>query len=70
MNATRDSPESERERQIPYAITYTWNLKYEPICKAETDSWTWRTDLWFPREKDGGVGWMDSLALVDANYYI
>ena len=32
---------SERERQIPYDITYMWNLKYdtnEPIYKTETDS--------------------------------
>ena len=34
---------SERERQIPYDITYMWNLKYdanEPISKRETDSQT------------------------------
>ena len=34
---------SQKERQIPYAITYMWNLKYntnELICKAETDSQT------------------------------
>ena len=34
---------SDRERQIPYAITYVWNLKYdtnEPICETETDSQT------------------------------
>ena len=32
---------SEREKQIPYDITYTWNLKYgtnEPIHRAEIDS--------------------------------
>ena len=31
---------SERERQIPYNITYVWNLTYgtnEPIYKIETD---------------------------------
>ena len=31
------------------------NLKYganEPFCKTETDSQTWRTDLWLP----GGWG--------------
>ena len=31
----------ERERQIPYDITYMWDLKYdtnEPICETETDS--------------------------------
>ena len=31
---------SERERRIPYAITYMWNLKYgydDTIFKTETD---------------------------------
>ena len=31
---------SKRERQIPYAMTYMWNLKYgtdEPIYRRETD---------------------------------
>ena len=35
-----------------------WNLKYgtkEPIHRTETDSETWRTDLWLPR----GGEWMD-----------
>ena len=34
---------SERKRQIPYDITYMWNLKYdtnEPIKEAETHSQT------------------------------
>ena len=34
---------SERERQIPYDITYIWNLKHgtnEPIYEKETDSQT------------------------------
>ena len=34
---------SERERQIPYDITYMWNLKYdtnELIYETETDSRT------------------------------
>ena len=50
-----------------------WDLKYvtnEPIYKTETDSQTWRTDLWLPRGMWEGVGWMASLGLVDANYYI
>ena len=32
---------TERERQMSYHITYTWNLKYgtdEPIYRTETDS--------------------------------
>ena len=34
---------SERERQIPYDITYVWNLKYgtnEPIYETQADSHT------------------------------
>ena len=41
-----------KRRQIPSDITYMWNLKYginEPVYKTETDSQTWRTDLWLPR---------------------
>ena len=44
MGGTRDSHtkwrKSEREREIPYDITYIWNLKYgtnEPIYKTKTD---------------------------------
>ena len=47
MDATKDYrnnwSKSEKERQIPYDITYTQNLKYdtnEPIYKTETDSQT------------------------------
>ena len=37
---------SERERQIPYNITYMWNLKYDTNeLIYETDSQTERTDL-------------------------
>ena len=45
MDVTKDYytkwSKSERERQIPYDITYMWNLNYgtnEPIYKTETDS--------------------------------
>ena len=34
---------SERERQIPYDITYMWNLKYDTngfVYETETDSQT------------------------------
>ena len=44
----------ERKRQIPYAITYMWNLKHgtnEPIYETKTDSGTWKTHLWLPRER-------------------
>ena len=49
MDGTRDShserSRSEGERQIPYGITYIWNLIHginEPLYTKETDSGTWR----------------------------
>ena len=63
---------SEWDEQIPYDIISIWNLIYgtnEPIYKKETNSWTWRTDLWLPRGMEEGVGWTGSLGLVDENYY-
>ena len=54
---------SERERQIPYDITFMWNLKYgtdEPIYRTETDSQTWTSYLWFLRGEEEGVGWTGS----------
>ena len=46
MDVTRDYPKwskLERVRQIPYDITYMWNLKYdknEPIYETETETQT------------------------------
>ena len=48
-----------------------WNLKYstnEPLYKKETDSQTYRTDLWLPSGK-GKEGRTESLRLADVNYY-
>ena len=48
---------SKRERQIPYSITYMWNLKYDTyqlIYEIETESQMQRTDLWLPRGKGAG----------------
>ena len=46
MDRTRDYhskwSRSDRQRQIPYSITYMWNLKYDlnkHIYETETDSW-------------------------------
>ena len=38
-----DEVKSDRERQIPYDITYVWNLKYgtnEPIYETQAGSHT------------------------------
>ena len=66
MDATRDYhakwSKSERERQIPYDITYIWNLEYdtdERICATETDSWTQKTDIVVVKgEKEDGRNWV------------
>ena len=53
---------SERERQIPYSITYMWNLKYdtnELTNKIETQ--TERTDLSLPRGW-GGMEWESGIS--------
>ena len=74
MDTTRDShtkwSKSERERQIPYDITYMWNLKYdtnEPIYKTErlTD-----VENSLVVAKGEGMEWTGSLGLIDANYHI
>ena len=60
--------ESERERQIPYDITYIWNLIYgtnEPFHRKETHGLGEQTcDCHGGR----GVGWTGSMRLRDANY--
>ena len=60
----------ERERQIPYDITYMWDLKCNTnkcIHETESDPQIQVRGVWLPRgggEKDWGLG------LVDANYSI
>jgi len=68
MDGTRESHtewnEPERQRQIPYDITYNWNLissTNEHLLRKENQSWTWRRDLWLPdgrgREWEGSGAW-------------
>ena len=48
----------DRERQIPYDITYMRNLKYdtnELNYTTEIDSQTQETNLWLPKGKWGGI---------------
>ena len=48
---------SDRERQISYVITYTWNLKKndtnELIYKTDIDSQIQKTNLWLPKVGEG-----------------
>ena len=62
---------SQKEKDKYHVISHLWNLIYgtnEPIYRKESNSWTWRTDLWLARGQ-GGVRWTRSLGLVDANYF-
>ena len=48
MNLETIIRSEERERQIPYAITYMWNLRYdtnELICKSEKGI-PWQSSGW------------------------
>ena len=65
----QDSVTSERERHIPYDITYMWSLIYgtnESFHRKETNTGAWTIDLWLVAEGEG-VGWTGSLGLADAN---
>ena len=59
IDATRDShtksSKSERERQIPYDITYMWNLKYDTKCRLTNTE----NRLWLPRGKGQEGSGMD-----------
>ena len=55
---------TEVRKTNAHGITYMWNLKYdanELIHETETESWTWRTDQWFPRGKGFIEGWSGRL---------
>src|SRR6476646_1714459 len=58
------------QRQIPYDITYNWNLissTNEHLLRKENQSWTWRRDLWLPdgrgREWEGSGAWASQTQL-------
>ena len=75
MDGTRDShPEwgkSERERQVPYDITYIWNLIFSTI-----ESFHRKENHGLGEEACGcqgrgeGVGWMGSLGLIYEDYFL
>ena len=74
MDASRDyhTKRSQTEkRHMSYDITHMWNLKYgrhELIYERETNSRTWRIDLWLPRRRVGrdwefGISWCKLLCI-------
>ena len=55
---------SQKEKEKYHKKRLYVESKYgtnEPIYRTETDSQTWRTDLWLPRGWEEGVGWTGSL---------
>ena len=62
---------SERERQIPY-ITYMWNLKYDTwIYLPNRNRLRHREQACGCQGREGvGEGWIGSLGLAGAKYYI
>ena len=60
---------SERERQIPYDITYICNLIYgtnEPFHRKE--NYDLENRLVVAKSEGEGMGWIGNLGLIDANY--
>ena len=50
-------------------IWHKWTYQ-TPVPETETDSQTYRRDLWLPRGRGRGKGWIGSLRLADAQYYL
>jgi len=63
---------SEKERQIPYDISYMWNLKYdtnECINERETELQTEKR-LEVARGRGMGEGWSRRMGLAGTSFYI
>ena len=63
----------DRERQIPYDMTYMWNLIYginEPIYEEKRTHRHREKTCGCQGGGGEGEGWSGSLGLADANYYI
>ena len=62
-----------RKRQIPYDITYIWNLTYsinKPFHRKKLIDLEKRLVVAKGEGEGEGVGWTGSLGLVDVNYCI
>ena len=64
---------SDRERQISYDITYMWNLIYDKmnLFTKQKQTHRYREETCGCQKGEGlGEGWIGSLGLVQANFYI
>ena len=63
----------QKEKDIPYDITYMWNLKYNTneLTMKQKETYRHREQICGGQEGGGvGEGWSGSLGLADANFYI
>jgi len=53
-------------------LNHNWylesNIQHKQSFPQKRKSWTWKIDLWLPRGRGEGMGWMGSLGLIDADY--
>ena len=64
MDGPRDYHTKWNKSEIPYDITYMWNLKYDTNERYREQTCGWQGG------EEVGVGWIGSLGLADANHYI
>ena len=61
MELESERSKLERKRQIPYDVTYIWNLWHKRTFPQKRKSWTSRIDLWLPegrgKEWEGSGAW-------------
>ena len=61
---------SEGERQIPYDITYMWNLIHMAQMKLSTEKKLMDLEkrLVVAKGEEKELGWTGNIGLIDANY--
>ena len=60
---------SDKERQISYDSTYMWNL-IKMIQKNLFTKQILKSNLWLPKWKGGGEGYISRLGLTYTHYYV
>ena len=66
---------SQKEKNKYHILTYICGIQKngtdEPICKAEIETQTQRTNIWTPREEGGGgINWEIGIDIYATRYKI
>ena len=66
---------SQKEKNKYHILTYICGIQKngtdEPICKAEIETQTQRTNIWTPREEgEGGINWEIGIDIYATMYKI